>query len=414
MSKHEYSVFNNYEKERQQVYNLIKLSVTTGESNSALIIGARSTGKTVMLRDVLKELQTTINLNSNAIVVELNGLIHTDDKLALKSCTIQMNLENAVHDKVFGTFAENLTFLLECLRGGQRETSKCLIFVLEEFDLFCNHTNQTLLYNLLDMTHYSEIPICVIGLTSRLDVIELFEKRVKSRFSHRQIYLFPDEANKTGSFESRLDRVQSLLSINSATPEIIAASFKTSWNEHVADLVKDDEFVKTMRRLYDLTKCERVLKNLLIIFVSQLNVNCDKLKANVFIDLVKNYTRDNKIHVLNSLSVLEICLIIAMKHHSDIYDNQPFNFEMILERYTKFVNANAMSQNVQRSVVFKAFEHIKNLELVAPVSISSGPRQKEYELYNMLLLPEQIDAAFKAQTGTIPTEVGQWLNTRPT
>lgn len=200
MSKHEYSVsltrkylkdkiinctqvFNNYEKERQQVHNLIKMSVCTGESNSALIIGARGTGKSVvskkqsllfsnllyphhllqLLKDVLKELHTTINLNSNAIVVELNGLIHTDDKLALKSCTIQMNLENAVSGKVFGTFAENLTFLLECLRGGQRETSKCLIFVLEEFDLFCNHSNQTLLYNLLDMTHYSEIPICVIG-----------------------------------------------------------------------------------------------------------------------------------------------------------------------------------------------------------------------------------------------------------
>lgn len=93
--------------------------------------------------------------------------------------------------------------------------------------------------------------------------------------------------------------------------------------------------------------------------VSQLNTKCDKLEADVFNDLVKNYTTDNKIHVLNSLSVLEICLIIAMKHHTDIYDNQPFNFEMILERYTKFVNANAMSQNVQRSVVFKAFEHIK-------------------------------------------------------
>ena len=36
-----------------------------------------------------------------------------------------------------------------------------------------------------------QAPICVIGMTSRLDVIELLEKRVKSRFSHRQIYLYP-------------------------------------------------------------------------------------------------------------------------------------------------------------------------------------------------------------------------------
>ena len=34
-------------------------------------------------------------------------------------------------------------------------------------------------------------PICVMGVTCRLDVIELLEKRVRSRFSHRQIYLLP-------------------------------------------------------------------------------------------------------------------------------------------------------------------------------------------------------------------------------
>lgn len=96
----------------------------------------------------------------------------------------------------------------------------------------------------------------------------MFEKRVKSRFSHRLIYLFPDEANKSGSFESILERIQSLLSITSATPETIAASFRTSWNKHVANLIKNDDFINTMRRLYDLTKCERVLKNLLVHYLS--------------------------------------------------------------------------------------------------------------------------------------------------
>jgi origin recognition complex subunit 4 len=37
--------------------------------------------------------------------VELNGLMHTDDRLALKDATRQMQLENAVGNKVFGSFA---------------------------------------------------------------------------------------------------------------------------------------------------------------------------------------------------------------------------------------------------------------------------------------------------------------------
>lgn len=74
-----------------------------------------------------------------------------------------MHLDNAVDGKVFGSFAENLTFLLACLRSGQKETSKSVIFILEEFDLFCNHHNQTLLYNLFDVCQSAQAPICVIG-----------------------------------------------------------------------------------------------------------------------------------------------------------------------------------------------------------------------------------------------------------
>lgn len=29
------------------------------------------------------------------------------------------------------------------------------------------------------------------------------------------------------------------------------------------------------------------------------------------------------------LSVLEICLIIAMKHLNDVYEGEPFNFQMV-------------------------------------------------------------------------------------
>lgn len=93
----------------------------------------------------------------------MHGLIHTDDKLALKSITTQMNLDNAIDGKVFGSFAENLTFLLACLRSGQKATTKSVIIILEEFDLFCNHHNQTLLYNLFDVSQSAQAPICVIG-----------------------------------------------------------------------------------------------------------------------------------------------------------------------------------------------------------------------------------------------------------
>jgi origin recognition complex subunit 4 len=56
--------------------------------------------------------------------------------------------------------------------------------------LFAQHPKQALLYNLFDIAQSSQNPIAVLGLTCRLDTMELLEKRVKSRFSHRQIYLY--------------------------------------------------------------------------------------------------------------------------------------------------------------------------------------------------------------------------------
>lgn len=97
------------------------------------------------------------------MLVRLHGLIHTDDRVALKSVTSQMNLDNAVDGKVFGSFADNLAFLLACLKSGEKDVSKSIIFVIEEFDLFCSHHNQTLLYNLFDVSQSAQTPICVLG-----------------------------------------------------------------------------------------------------------------------------------------------------------------------------------------------------------------------------------------------------------
>lgn len=140
---------------------------------------------------------TKDSFRENTTIVCLNGLIHTDDASALKSITKQMKLETAVDGKVFTSFADNLAFLLDCLKSGDRTSSKSVVFILEEFDLFCSHGNQTLIYNLFDVAQSAQAPICVLGLTRRNDVIELLEKRVKSRFSHRQIFLFNESSVDT-------------------------------------------------------------------------------------------------------------------------------------------------------------------------------------------------------------------------
>ena len=64
-------------------------------------------------------------------------------------------------------------------------TSISVVFLLSEFESFALHARQTLLYNLFDIAQAKKAPIAVIGMTTRVDAVELLEKRVKSRFSHR-------------------------------------------------------------------------------------------------------------------------------------------------------------------------------------------------------------------------------------
>lgn len=50
--------------------------------------------------------------------------------------------------------------------------------------------------------------------------------------------------------------------------------------------------------------------------------------------------------------------MISICHHSEIYDKEPFNFEMIYARYYKFASRNSSLLVTKRQVVIKAFERI--------------------------------------------------------
>ncbi|XP_055608388.1 origin recognition complex subunit 4 [Uranotaenia lowii] len=428
--------FRGYEKEWQHIRDLLFRTAENGESNSALLLGSRGCGKTTLITSVLSDLLPEECFRKNTLIVYLNGLLHTDDRLALKSATAQMNLENAVDGKVFGSFAENLAFLLECLKAGDRKKSKSVVFLLEEFDLFCSHHNQTLLYNLFDVAQSAQAPICVLGITARLDVVELLEKRVKSRFSHRQIFLLPEDNN----FEGRIELFKSLLKLPSEkeVKELIKSnkplpvefvqnqempllrrkmnyenwSFSSkwviNWNKHIDSLASNTRVLSVMQNLYDYDIVEGTLKNYLFEVVSLLDpLENPQITVENIQHLGQQFEGDDKVLLVCGLSVLELCLVIAMKHHSEIYDRDPFNFEMILTRYNKFANSSTTMQGIERSVVLKAYEHVKNLELIAPISHATSKVQKEYQLHRLLLTYGQISqAVLKSQN--LPTEICQW------
>ncbi|KAK9679739.1 AAA ATPase domain [Popillia japonica] len=401
--------YKRNEKEFNQIYNLLEKAVENGESNSALLIGQRGTGKTTLINAVLKKLNEKVCVVENAFIVMLHGLIHTDDRLALKGITSQMNLENAVDGKVFGSFAENLAFLLACLKTGQQESTKSVIIILEEFDLFCSHHNQTLLYNLFDVSQSAQTPLCIIGITCRLDVIELLEKRVKSRFSHRQIYLFAEDTKNSGdtTLDLYLDNIENYLLFTNDFKCNLPPEYKRQWNNSIIKLTSNKRFKILIQRLIDIDSNDSILKNILTMIVSTLNDEKESILLEDFEKEIHRFEEDEVLNRLLDVSILEMCLLIAMKHHCDIYDTQTMNFEVIFARFTKFVNSNSNIQNVQRAVLMKAFEHIQNMELISSISHDGAKVQPEYRIFKLMLQPQLITEAVSRYTG-MPTEIVQW------
>ena len=223
--------------------------MTTGGSNSVLLLGPRGAGKTSLVDLVLQKAKKESEVfKKDGLIVKLHGLVETDDKLALKQIARQLKLENVGDgDRVFGSFAEHLEFLLSSLRSGDRH-SKPVVFVLEEFHLFCSHHNQTLLYNLFDVAQSKATPMVVIGISPELDVLESLEKRVRSRFNHRQIDMFPPT-----DFKEYLKVAQDILSPSNAGKP---------WLSHVKGMFKNN-IQTTLEKIFNVNCSIAYLKQIL-------------------------------------------------------------------------------------------------------------------------------------------------------
>ena len=184
------------DSEYQKVYRLIEQTVSAGEGNSVLLIGSRGCGKSAIACKAVEEISR--EHSHSFYVIKLNGFLLTDDRLALREIWRQLGQEMEVEDDTSGkNYADTLSKLLALLSHTTEtedddvaaKAQKSVIFIMEEFDQFTAHPRQTLLYNLFDIAQSRKAPIAVIGMTTRIDIAESMEKRVKSRFSHRYIHI---------------------------------------------------------------------------------------------------------------------------------------------------------------------------------------------------------------------------------
>ncbi|KAK5686508.1 origin recognition complex subunit 4 [Elasticomyces elasticus] len=336
---------SNLSDEYTKVSTLIAQTVTAGESNSMLLIGARGSGKSALVNQILRE--QAVEHEGDFHIVRLSGFFHTDDKIALREIWRQLgrDLEGEDDESLSSrNYADTLTTLLALLshpadQGREQEAgqvTKSVVFILDEFELFATHPRQTLLYNLFDIAQSRKAPIAVLGLTTKIDVSEGLEKRVKSRFSHRYVYL-----GLPKSFAQYREGCKSVLCLSklSEDEQTALGGSDEAWNALMEDLLETEGMIQHLRRLYYTTKslpdfASSMLLPLATMFTDGSDTDSAAILAHLTTSLQASLgAPDSKLAIMSSLSTLHLALLVCAARLTNIYNTDLVSFALAYEEY---------------------------------------------------------------------------------
>jgi origin recognition complex subunit 4 len=343
MQERTHTPFVGLSSEHDKIASVVNQTIVAGESNSMLVIGARGTGKTAIINSILADQHVQ---NPDLFhVVKLNGFIHTDDKIALRDIWRQLGKEMDLEDEFASqNAADTLTTLLALLSHPEElgrpsdHINRSVIFILEEFDLFTTHPRQTLLYNLFDIAQSRKAPIAVLGTTTRFDVVEQLEKRVKSRFSHRYVHL--SAPRDLSAYREVCQNALTPFSADSLTED-----GKKVWAELLNDLFSLDSFNTHLRNLYYLSKSVRAFHTSMLLAISTLPTSGSSIPTETLLNhltdsstLTSLQPPDSKLSALSSLSLLQLALLISAARLTIIHDTELVTFPLAHAEYVSLAS----------------------------------------------------------------------------
>lgn len=355
----------------KELTEFLRKVIIDGESNSLLLYGSHGSGKSTALSFVLNSICTE---SINPILVKLNGHVHVDDRLSLLDMMWQFRkaLPN-IQDRFLRaprSFSESLKWLVSFQESNfstfDDNSVSPIVFILDEFEAFTTHPKQALLYNLFDLVHTNIRPIAVIGLTSRWDAVELLEKRVRSRFSNRQIHL-----KKIDSISTFLYVIQKRLSL---PDDFVFKSYAESFNEKIEIIMQDASMLQLLEQVYNIHGDIRSCLHSFIPAICKLSpensfLSIESLTEACKEQLCKSYLMD----ILQGICLLELSLLMSIYRLMKI-DILIFNFELVYNEYKSFYSRNSSEalEHASKYIALKGFERLINSKLVHYVHIGGN------------------------------------------
>lgn len=303
------------------------------------------------------------------------------------------------------------------------------IILLDHFDKFTQHPRQTLLYNLFDIAQSRKAPICVLGMTTKVDSYEALEKRVKSRFSHRVIQFHALNFDQyrslaLSSMQSTLQLSDPVLVDMDETEKHSLNEYVATWNKYVEESHDLNEFVRyvyltTSDIKYFFAGLLPHLASLGRVQDSQVPMSFPSFDS--LLPQADDLSTQSKAELLQRMSTLALGLLIAaarivlksgVVNFSTTFDefHQLSSKSVISQRTTGIVNSRVYSGQV----CLRPWEALLQEGLIVPTKSTGGGGKatgKGWEFRSVTLEVglHHIQTAVKAGAIKIPSVMNSWL-----
>ncbi|KAF9457011.1 origin recognition complex subunit 4 C-terminus-domain-containing protein [Collybia nuda] len=410
----------------QQLYDLISGTVNRGEGNSCLILGPRGSGKTRLVERCL------LNIPNKPIILRLSGWTQHSDRLAMREIAHQLNqqtgttifvhpddvprnIDNDYPDRELNPFLDKsvssmlvssaslpLSSHLPTLISALPTLPRPTIVILDGFDLFSLHPRQSLLYCLLDTAQSCHSGaksrgLAVVGITTRVDTVNLLEKRVKSRFSGRILRTAPPQDLEGWIEVAKATLMPRVLDENQE--KSYNEEWKSLWNMAIEKFLSDRSVTKALNETFSITRDIRMLNKIMASLALHLAPtspfpSVSQIKATVLSQRIRPRSP-----FLHTLSYPALCLLIASVH-VDSTGHSTFTFEMLHECfYDQLRTSLSAPVQVNGGSIGMAFEYLVSVKLFTCIAPSTGVA-KEFVKYHSVVAREDVKKAVD-KTGQI-------------
>ena len=227
---------------------------------------------------------------------------------------------------------------------------------MEDLEKFAAHPQQNLLYCLFELA--LALPVFVIGTSCRIDVLELFEKRVKSRFSQNIVYL-----PLSDSLEDFIERIKVNI--------IVFNNENIIYNEKIEEFIKTNQNFNNLCNFnFDFTKDVRPVFRVLTLAFASINQS-ESFDWNTFQQVFDGVNGPSRQEITLNTSVLEttlveLMIIVSMCRLAAKYPSNPVTFEAMTEELsTCKLRAPGLEHFVwTKSTLQVAFDRLINCRLL--------------------------------------------------